>query len=187
MISITDKDHLIWSNYYNDFDDWKESTSEDYDGCSEDKLYEIFCEANAENLNDERCNLNIQLSAPILVIGDLGLWNGRHIGYKEISSGNIRDCLYTERDIDYSTWFVDKNGDLRCEAIHHDGTNYYLYRAYKDGVSQTQIENLKEKIYLGTASRADIARVTRRLGDEIGRVYGWEFPQRKAREEGKAR
>ena len=67
------------------------------------------------------------------------------MGYKEIPSGNIRDCLYSERDMDYSTWYVDKNGDFRCDAIHHDGTNHYLYRAYKDGVSDTQIENLKEK------------------------------------------
>ena len=38
-------DHLIWSNYHTDFEDWKESTSEDYEDYSEDRLYEIFCEA----------------------------------------------------------------------------------------------------------------------------------------------
>lgn len=46
------------------------------------------------------------------------------MGYKEIPSGNIRDCLYS--DTDYSTWYVDRLGDLRCDAIHHDGTNFYL-------------------------------------------------------------
>jgi hypothetical protein len=25
---------------------------------------------------------------------------------------------------------VDKLGDLRCDAIHHDGTNHLLYRTY---------------------------------------------------------
>ena len=54
----------------------------------------------------------------------------------------------------------------------------YLYRAYKDGVSDTQIENLKEKIYRGIATRADITRVTRRLGDEIAHVYGFPIPRR---------
>ena len=48
-------------------------------------MYEI----NGEYLNDERENLDIQLSQPILVIGDLGMWNGRRMGYKEIASGNI--------------------------------------------------------------------------------------------------
>jgi hypothetical protein len=71
---------------------------------------------------------------------------------------------------------VDKLGDLRCEAVHHDGTNHYLYRTYKDGVSEYQINNLKEKLYNGTATRADITRITKRLGDEIGKVYGWYFP-----------
>lgn len=102
------------------------------------------------------------------------------MGYKEIPSGNIRDCLYSEQDMDYSTWYVDKNGDFRCDAIHHDGTNHYLYRAYKDGVSDTQIENLKEKLYRGIATRADITRVTRRLGDEIAHVYGFPIPRRQA-------
>lgn len=98
------------------------------------------------------------------------------MGYKEIASGNIRDCLYSDRGIDYSTWFVDRLGDLRCDAIHHDGTNHYLYRTYKPGVRESQIDLLKEKLYYGTATRADITRITRRLGDEIGKVYGWGFP-----------
>lgn len=113
----------------------------------------------------------------ILVVGDLGLWNGRRMGYKEILSGNIRDCLYSNTD--YSTWYVDRLGDLRCDAIHHDGTNFYLYRVYKDSASPSQIELLKEKLYRGTATRADITRVTRRLGDDIAKVYGFSIPRQR--------
>ena len=76
---------------------------------------------------------------------------------------------------DYSTWYVDRLGDLRCDAIHHDGTNHYLYRTYKPGVRQSQIEKLKEKLYFGTATRADITRITRRLGDDIAKVYGFSI------------
>ena len=36
---------------------------------------------------------------------------------------------------------------------------------------------LKEKLYYGKAVRSDITRITRRLGDEIGKVYGWDFPK----------
>lgn len=74
---------------------------------------------------------------------------------------------------------MDKLGDLRCDAIHHDGTNHYLYRAYKDGVSESQIDLLKEKLYYGTATRADITRVTRRLGDDIAKVYGFSIPRQR--------
>ena len=143
-------------------------------------MYEI----NSEYLGDERMNLNVQLLQPILVVADIGRWDGRYDGYAEIKTGNIKDCLYSEMDM--CEWYVDKYGDLRADAVHHDGTNHYLYRVYKDNVSQAQKDRLKEKIYNGTATRADIVRVTRRLGDEIGKVYGWSFPTRQ-RERGEAR
>ena len=172
---MKDGRHIIWSNDI-DYDDWREDLEEQYPDLTEAERMELMYELNGDYLDDERSNLDIQLSRPILVVGDLGLWHGRRMGYKEIPSGNIRDCLYNERDIDYSTWYVDKNGDFRCDAIHHDGTNHYLYRAYKDGVSDTQIESLKEKLYRGIATRADITRVTRRLGDEIALFTAFPSP-----------
>lgn len=99
-----------------------------------------------------------------------------------IDSGNIKDCLYS--DTDMTEWYVDKYGDLRADAVHHDGTNHYLYRVFKDTASPEQIERLQEKIYFGKATRADITRVTKRLGDEIAVVYGFHIPkQRTAREQ----
>ena len=180
---MKDGRHIIWSNDI-DYDDWREDLEEQYPDLTEAERMELMYELNGDYLDDERSNLDIQLSRPILVVGDLGLWHGRRMGYKEIPSGNIRDCLYS--DYDYTTWYVDRNGDFRCDDTHHDGTNHYLYRVYKDNVSQAQKDRLKEKIYNGTATRADIARVTRRLGDEIGKVYGWNFPARQ-RERGEAR
>ena len=118
--------HIIWSDISLDLDDWRESLEELYPGYSDDELYDIMVKSNAENLYDERVNLNIQLSQPIIVIGDLGRWNGRVAGYKMIDSGNIKDCLYS--DTDYTEWYVDKYGDLRADAVHHDGTNHYLCR-----------------------------------------------------------
>lgn len=172
---MTDGDHLIWSNYHLDLDDWRDDLLEEYPDTGETELYQLMQERNDSYLDDERVNLNIQQSGPILVIADLGRWNGRFSGYKEIASGNIRDCLYS--DTDYSTWYVDRLGDLRCDAVHHDGTNHYLYRVYKPGVTDAQIDRLKEKIYNGVATRADITRITQRLGDDIGKVYGWSFPK----------
>lgn len=173
---MNDSRHVIWSNDL-DYDDWKDYLEEQYPELSENERIVLMYEINDEYLDDERSNLDIQLSRPILVVGDLGLWNGRRMGYKEIQSGNIRDCLYS--DTDYVTWFVDRNGDFRCDAIHHDGTNHYLYRVYKDDVSETQIDNLKEKIYYGKATRTDIVRVTRRLGDDIAKVYGFPIPHQR--------
>lgn len=176
--------HIIWSNMNLEADDWRDSYKEyleinglDDDPNDENKLYEYMVEANDDYLSDERRNLDIQLSQPIIVIGDLGRWNGRVTGYKMIDSGNIRDCLYA--DTDYTEWYVDKYGDLRADAVHHDGTNHYLYRVFKDGVTDKQIENLQDKIYNGKATRADITRVTKRLGDDIAGVYGFPIPKQR--------
>ena len=69
------------------------------------------------------CAPEMAVSRPILVIGDLGLWHGRVSGYKEIPSGKIRDCLYS--DCDYSTIldFLDNLGEENyiSESITEDG------------------------------------------------------------------
>lgn len=152
--------HVIWSNYDLDYErDWKGLLEEEYPDMTE----------------EERELLMYEMNNSYLVIADLGLWHGRASGYREIESGNVRDCLYSGRSIEYSTWFVDDLGDLRCTAIHHDGRNHLPYRVYKENATDAQIERLKEKLYAGTATRADITRVTRRLGDEIASVYGWKI------------
>lgn len=182
---MSENKHVIWSDYNLDYKDWKADLENEYPELSEDERYQKMYEINGEYLNDERVNLNIQLARPIIAIADLGLWHGRVMGYRMIESGNIRDCLYS--NCDYNEWYVDRNGDMRCTAVHHDGTNHYLYRVFKDGVTDEQINRLQLKIYNNAATRADITRLTRRLGDEIGKVYGWDFPQRQQRREEYAR
>ena len=173
---MADDRHVIWSNDL-DYDDWKDYLESEFPDLTEEERMTKMYEINNDYLSDERENLDIQLAEPILIIGDLGFWNGRRQAYKEISSGNIKDCLYS--DCDYVTWFVDNQGDLRCDAIHHDGTNHYLYRAYKDGVSESTKENLKIKLYRGVATRKDITRITRRLGDVIAKAYGFDLPKQR--------
>lgn len=177
---MQEKRHIIWSDYNLNYDDWKDDLESEYPDLTDEQRYYKMYEINGDYLDDERANLNIQLSQPIIVIGDLGLWHGRVSGYRMIDSGNIRDCLSSERD--YNEWYVDKNGDLRADAIHHDGTNHYLYRVFKRGVSDAQIENLQNKIYCRRATRADITRVTQRLGDSIAAVYGFRIPKQRARQ-----
>ncbi|MEG0892717.1 MAG: hypothetical protein RR998_05065 [Oscillospiraceae bacterium] len=176
---MKDDRHIIWSNYNLDYKDWKDDLEAEYPDMTEDERIELMHEINDDYLDGDRANLNVQLSRPILRVADIGRWDRRYSGYGEINSGNIRDCLYS--DMDYSTWYVDKLGDLCCDAIHHDGTNHYLYRTYKDGVTEEQIDRLKEKIYNGTATRPDITKITRRLGDEIAKVYGFSIPRQQQR------
>ncbi len=172
--------HTVWSDAHLDFKDWKADLESQYPDKTEDELISLMYETNSDYLSDERINLDVQLPRKIIVIADIGRWNGRVSGYKVVDSGNIKDCLYSECDM--NEWFVDEKGDFRCDAYHHDGTNHYLYRTFKDNATDEQIDRLKNKIYNGTATRNDITRVTDRLGNEIGKVYGWEFSKKKPKE-----
>jgi len=179
-VLVVSEMHLIWSDVHLDLKDWSPELTSEHPNANEDELTKLMYETNNDYLSDERINLDIQLPREIIVIADIGRWNGRFSGYKVIDSGNIKDCFYSECDM--NEWFVDGKGDFRCDAYHHDGTNHYLYRTFKGIATDVQIDRLKNKIYNGTATRNDIARVTDRLGDEIGKVYGWEFSKEKSKE-----
>lgn len=187
-----ERKHIIWSDENLDPEDWKESFKEyiemnnlDIDPNDEEELYKYMVETNDEYLSDERINLNINVpdTDTVLVIADLEFWDGRCSAYREIHADKISDCLYTDPDTDYTTWYLDNRGDFCCDQIHHDGTNHLCFRAYKPNMTEAQKENLKAKLYMDTATRADITRVTQRLGDEIAKVYGWDIPKSKTESE----
>lgn len=169
---------ILWSNFDFDIDGWKESFEDyiqanelDINPNDENALYDYIQETNWMYLDDLKSELNIKLKNPIIMIANLGLWNGRHSGYKLINSGNIKDCFYSS--CDYAEWSVDGYGNLVSEQSHHDGINYLVYRELKEGLSKKQIDNFLEKIYHNAFSGRDISRYTRKIGPEIGKVFGW--------------
>jgi hypothetical protein len=170
-----EKKHVLWSAKQ-DYSEWIKELRDEYPEKTEEELLELAGELNNDYLFDLRTELNINLSRKILLIADLGLWNGRRSGYQEIGS-NVKDCFYSNNDL--PEWYIDKDGDLRCIDTHHDGTNYYIYRVYKENATDEQIDNLKCKIYDNTYTWDDVKKITCRLGDVIGEVYGWKFPGRK--------
>ena len=165
------KKHVIWSDLNLNLDDWKDDLLSENPGMSEDELYEEMIRVNNIYLDDEKCNLNVRLPERIILIADLGRWDGRHSACK-IVGDNIAQCLHTDEDC-RAEWFVDAYGDLRASIHHHDGVNKYLYRQFKVNLSDTQRENFIHKIVSGNVTRADITRYTIRLGDYIAKVYGW--------------
>ena len=170
--------NVIWSNEYDVIESMEKEimeNPEDFgvrykDG---DDLWATACEINAEYLGDEKANLNIDVSEEIIIIADLGLWDGRHQAYKLLHKTNIADCFCGTCG-DYVTWFVDDRGDLMCRDIHHDGTNLYTYRAWKPGVTPVQRMHFLFKVQSGKATRKDITRYTQRIGDRVADVYGWK-------------
>ena len=78
--------HVIWSNYGLDYEDWREDLEAEYPSLSENERLFLMYEINSEYLNDERMNLNVKLSRPILMIGDLGCGMGGAQGIKKLKA-----------------------------------------------------------------------------------------------------
>ena len=168
------KMHVIWSN--DDFDmlnQIKEDIMEDNPDLTEEQAMQCAYDTRDEYLDDERANLDINVGNEIVIIANLGLWDGHHMAYKLLHSENIADCLSGTCG-DYVTWFVDDRGDLNCRDCHHDGTNLYLYRAWKTDISYAQRDYFLQKVRCGIATRKDITRYTRKIGTYVADVYGWK-------------
>lgn len=108
-------------------DVFDECTSIDECDSALDRYYEEI------SIDVARENLDKQLEYPIVVLADLGFWNGRRKGYRIIHSKNLKDVFDFEKGCEVCTWWVDlKAGTLCSEQHHHDGTHYLQYYLCKD-------------------------------------------------------
>lgn len=164
-------EHIIWSNDIN-MEDWNDFLAEEYPDITEmDEKFNLVYEMNDMYLDDERLNLSDLVYDEIIVLGTLGRWNGTAHGYKIIESGKVSDCFYSEDDI--VTWYIDRYNNFRYTGIHHDGTNSYLYRAWRENISDEQKENFLDKIYYNKVTSKDITKYTKSIGKDIRNIYGF--------------
>lgn len=164
--------HMIWSNNVYEISAIAEDLRIDNPDLSEDEAWEEAYDVNSGYLDDERTNLDIDVGTDIIVIADLGLWNGRRMAYREIGSSNLSDCIDPSYG-DYIDWYVDDSRDVRIDASHHDGTNRLLFRAWKEGLRDGEKMVFLTLIGHGVMNEADIEKYTRPLGDYVKKVYGW--------------
>lgn len=160
--------HIIWTNDL-DYNDWKEDLEEEYPEKSEAERIEIMYEINSEFFYEEKDNLEEELGRPVVMLGSLGLWNGRRTGCKFTGGTNLNDIFYGSVG-DIVTIFVE-NGEVMCKDIHHDGTNYYTYRVLKPGISEFEFE---EYAYETSAEEA-FEKYAEPLGNKVAKIYGWEI------------
>ena len=170
--------HHIWQNYDLDLEDWKEGLLENREinglptDVDDDTLTEEMYELNNNYLDDECMNLNIYTQGRIVCIADIGLWNGRRLGYK-LYGHNIGECLEFFGSCDYADFYVDRY-DFRCKQTHHDASTYAVFRELKPNLSSDQVDNFLWKIYNGKATQKDITRYTNSLKERVKKVYGWK-------------
>ena len=172
--------HTLWSNDTYDLLDRAEDEKsirecDSEEELSDEALYDEIIEANDIDFEDLRLKLDIVLSRPIIILGDIGRWDGRCHGYKMVDCGNVKDCFRFETD--EMTWGIDCNGDLVAKGTDHDGTSFYRYRAFKESCSDDDIEDFQDILYYGKCTEGDIEKYTVRLGDAIAKIYGFQIPK----------
>lgn len=163
--------HTIWSNRNINPDDWRadylDSMEIDEEDMDEYKLWDYINDTLSMYLDDERSNLNVPTDGRILVIGDLGLWNGRRQGYR-ICGQNVNEIFSS--NYDYTEWYSD-GYNIRGIDVHHDGVNYYEYRVIRE---DRNIQNLLDAIYNGEKiTRKKLNYYTKSLHPYVAKIYGW--------------
>lgn len=170
------KKRIIWSNIDVDFDEWKkdlieyqkENKYDDAENVLDSEVHSFISESLENALEDERHNLNIKTEGRILVIADIGRWNGRVPGYK-ILGRNVSDILW-DNDADHIEWFSD-GYNIKAVAHHHDGTNYYTYKEIRE---DRNIQCFLDAIYNGKEITPNMIKYyTKSLNHYAKEVYGW--------------
>ena len=117
------KKHKLWSSEIN-IEDWKDFLEEEYpDVDDEHEQYQLCVDLNNDYLDDERANLEKPMN--ILVIGDLGHWNGTRTGYMKLK--NFSDVFCSRVNGCSEIEFFVEDNDMKAIEHHHDGTNYYTF------------------------------------------------------------
>lgn len=161
--TINKQRRVIWTN--NDYDEWEKAMRDD--GFDEEEInYDRYADHCSIFIDDERANLDVEVDGYIVAFADSGFWNGRRNGGGVIGTC-VKDILYSE--CAYVTWYCDVH-NVRCEAIHHDGTNHYLYRVAKD---KETAERLAYKIAYEDMSEEQFRKATKSLRPYVAKVYGW--------------
>lgn len=161
LYPINKQRRIIFTN--NDYDEWCEAMAEMTDEEITPEYYAFCCETN---LGDERCNLDVEVDGYIVAFANLGLWNGR-VNAAKIIGTNVKDILYS--NCDYVTWYCDVH-NVRSEQIHHDGTNYIIYRVAKN---KEEAEKLVRLVGYWDMSEEGFRRRTKSLRPYVAKVYGW--------------
>ena len=146
-----------------------------------DDQWEEYCNQEGYDLDDydertwvDQLNFNTNLSIlenslekikvdeDIVVIADLGLWNGRTFGYKILSNNPI-DILKGLDYHDFPEIEMNENNEIFAIDRHHDGTNYYRFRVWKKGISESAKEQFLYNTYNNNFDEDDILKHTKAL------------------------
>jgi len=139
---------------------------------TDEDLYDFFADEQQITYDAERENLDVTIDTDILAIADLGLWNGRRRGYREL--GKNLNSIFSVWDSCEDIKLYVEGSEVKGEGIHHDGRNCTIFRAWKKNVSDEKKEKVLNAIYNNSLDADDlIKKATRSIAKDIKSIYGW--------------
>jgi hypothetical protein len=120
-----------------------------------EEYYELYTDACTMNFEDFMSNLKYSNNnQPCVIIGSLGLWNGKHTIYPVVMD-NVVDAIYKCLGNDAITMDIYKvNGYLEVNIYHHDGCNTFeIHLLNNKGLNAGENANMYNKCYHKAMSR----------------------------------
>lgn len=99
------------------------------DVSDDDILYSVIEQCNEDYYDIKREFDEVFLKGNIVVIADVGTWQGRRSGYKVIDGrGRLSDIFLALRGgYDSYRFYIDEEDNVCASLNHHDGSNYVVF------------------------------------------------------------
>lgn len=161
-----DDKRIIWTSEI-DF----EALESEYAGNIEE-----YCMDQEIYLGDEKMNLDIRTAGDVIALAANGTrypefyGRGTRYGYQELT-GNVNSIFRISGD-DREFYYDGEN--VRGTWANHDCFGDVVFRAWRSGISEKARENFLSLFCRGQASYEDMEKVTRSIGPDVAKVYGWK-------------
>ena len=168
--------HMIYDSYWyldNDRDsEMFKGYLEDYGmNNTEDNYWDFVNEESATMVDDVKTNLkSLVFDNGIVCLGEIEFWDGSRKAYKSIGN-NLSNIFNVISSWDWVKFYVEDE-DLKGRESHHDGTNFYMFRAWREGVEESKKEEALSQWLKGSPSMVE--KLTEPLGDYVKKIYGWQ-------------
>ena len=116
---------------------------------------------------------DIDTNDGFICIADVGRWNGRYSGYKEIKGDNVCEALCEINRGDDIVVSVTE-GDLTVTISDHDASTYATLREWRHNLSDEAKDKFMDALYYGKATESMIRWYTKPIGKKIAKYYGWK-------------
>lgn len=168
--------HTIFDSYNFDYEALNEFLAEEYPEIKEgSNTYWQYVSDEISIEWETECDNMSEVKAydGMIILADIGRWNGRHSGYAEVKGYTVKDAITTPHDYDDIEIYVEGD-DLHMTMYDHDGRTYATVREWRHNLSDEQKEHFMDALYYGKATESMINWYTKPIGKKIAKYYGWK-------------